>query len=291
MMSQTIHPVLLCGGSGTRLWPLSRKSFPKQFSALSGDESLFQASARRFVAPGFSAPLVVSGSDFRFIVKDQLDAINVTPIATLIEPQGRNTAPAVLAAALVLHAAEPGALMIVAPSDHVIPQDQQFRATVLAAVPSAQSGQLVTFGIKPDRAETGYGWLELSQEAPGFAPVPQPLKRFVEKPDAETAAAMLADGRHAWNAGIFLFTTTTLISAFAEFAPKILEGVRASVAAGTLDLGFTRLAPSQWAALPDISIDYAVMEKASNLTVVPYNGVWSDLGGWEAVWRESLWLS
>lgn len=287
MMTQTIHPVLLCGGSGTRLWPLSRKSFPKQFSTLSGDESLFQASARRFVAPGFAAPLVVSGSDFRFIVKDQLDAIKVTPIATLIEPQGRNTAPAVLAAALVLDKTEPGALMIVAPSDHVIPQDAKFRAAVLAAVPSALSGQLVTFGIQPDRAETGYGWLELSQEAPGFAPVPQPLKQFKEKPDAATAAAMLADGRHAWNAGIFLFTTTTLIAAFAEFAPNILEGVRASLDAGTLDLGFTRLAPAEWAALPDISIDYAVMEKASNLTVVPYNGVWSDLGGWEAVWRES----
>jgi mannose-1-phosphate guanylyltransferase/mannose-6-phosphate isomerase len=286
-MSQTIHPVLLCGGSGTRLWPLSRKSFPKQFSTLTGDESLFQASARRFVAPGFAAPLVVSGSDFRFIVKEQLDAIGIAPVATLIEPQGRNTAPAVLAAALVLDAAEPGALMIVAPSDHVIPQDAEFREAVLAAVPSALAGQLVTFGIRPDRAETGYGWLELSEPVLDFAPVPQPLKRFVEKPDATTAAAMLADGRHAWNAGIFLFTTTNLIAAYAAYAPMVLEGVRASVAAGTQDLGFTRLAPTEWATVPDISIDYAVMEKASNLTVVPYSGIWSDLGGWEAVWRES----
>ena len=286
-MSKMIHPVLLCGGSGTRLWPLSRKSFPKQFSTLTGDESLFQASARRFVAPGFTTPLVVSGSDFRFIVKEQLDAIGVTPVATLIEPQGRNTAPAVLAAALVLDAAEPGALMIVAPSDHVIPQTEQFREAVLAAVPPAMSGQLVTFGIRPDRAETGYGWLELSEPVLDFAPVPQPLKRFVEKPDATTAAAMLADGRHAWNAGIFLFTTTNLIAAFAAYAPTVLEGVLASVAAGTQDLGFTRLAPTEWATLPDISIDYAVMEKANNLTVVPYSGIWSDLGGWEAVWRES----
>jgi len=282
-----IHPVLLCGGSGTRLWPLSRKSFPKQFSTLTGDESLFQASARRFVAPGFATPLVVSGSDFRFIVKEQLDAIGITPVATLIEPQGRNTAPAVLAAALVLDAAEPGALMIVAPSDHVIPQAEQFREAVLAAVPSAVSGQLVTFGIRPDRAETGYGWLELSEAVPDFAPVPQPLKRFVEKPDETTAAAMLADGRHAWNAGIFLFTTTTLIAAFTDYAPKILEGVRAALAVGTQDLGFTRLSPTEWATVPDISIDYAVMEKARNLTVVPYSGIWSDLGGWEAVWRDS----
>ena len=145
-MTQTIHPVLLCGGSGTRLWPLSRKSFPKQFSALTGDESLFQASARRFKAPGFAAPLVVSGSDFRFIVTEQLSTIGVAPMSVLIEPEGRNTAAAVLAAALALDAATPGALMLVAPSDHVIPDDARFRAAVIAAVPTALSGQLVTFG-------------------------------------------------------------------------------------------------------------------------------------------------
>jgi mannose-1-phosphate guanylyltransferase/mannose-6-phosphate isomerase len=175
-MTQAIHPVLLCGGSGTRLWPLSRKSFPKQFSALTGDQSLFQASAKRFAAPGFAAPLIVSGSDFRFIVKDQLAAIGIDPEAIVIEPEGRNTAPAVLAAALTLEAAHPGALMIVAPSDHVIPEDAAFRAAVLAAVPSALAGQLVTFGIRPDRAETGYGWLELSEPTSDFAPVPQALE-------------------------------------------------------------------------------------------------------------------
>ncbi|MGV8986798.1 MAG: mannose-1-phosphate guanylyltransferase/mannose-6-phosphate isomerase [Cypionkella sp.] len=286
-MTKTIHPVLLCGGSGTRLWPLSRKSFPKQFSALSGDESLFQASAKRFAAPGFAAPLIVSGADFRFIVKDQLAAIGIDPVATLIEPEGRNTAPAVLAAALVLEAKEPGALMIVAPSDHVIPQDATFRDAVQAAVPSALSGQLVTFGIRPDRVEIGYGWLELTEPTADFAAVPQPLRRFVEKPDAATAETMLAGGRHAWNAGIFLFTTTDLIAAFRELAPAVLAGVEASLAAATHDLGFTRLDPAQWKTVPDISIDYAVMEKATNLTVVPYSGVWSDLGGWEAVWRES----
>jgi mannose-1-phosphate guanylyltransferase/mannose-6-phosphate isomerase len=286
-MTQIIHPVLLCGGSGTRLWPLSRKSFPKQFSTLSGDESLFQASARRFAAPGFAAPVIVSGSDFRFIVKDQIAAVGIVPKATLIEPSGRNTAPAVLAAALLLEADAPGALMLVAPSDHVIPQDAQFRATVLSAVPAALAVRLVTFGIRPDRAETGYGWLELTSPTADFAAVPQDLKRFVEKPDSATAAAMLADGRHAWNAGIFLFSTTNLIAAFAEHAPQVLQGVQAALDAAQSDLGFTRLGPDQWSALPDISIDYAVMEKASNLSVVPYSGVWSDLGGWEAVWRES----
>ena len=279
--------MILCGGSGTRLWPLSRKSFPKQFSAISGDETLFQACVRRFTAPEFAAPWVISGSDFRFIVKDQLAAIGATAQATLIEPQGRNTAPAILAAALLLDQTEPGALMIVAPSDHVIPQDAQFRAAVLAAVPTAQGGQIVTFGIKPDRAETGYGWLELSQPTADFAPIAQPLRRFVEKPDMARAQAMLADGRHAWNAGIFLVTTTDLIAAFATFAPQILQGVRASVAAIQHDLGFSRLGATDWAALPDLSIDYAVMEKAPNLSVMPYNGAWSDLGGWEAVWRDS----
>ena len=279
--------MILCGGSGTRLWPLSRKSFPKQFSAISGDETLFQACVRRFTAPEFAAPVVISGSDFRFIVKDQLSAIGASAQATLIEPEARNTAPAILAAALLLDETEPGALMIVAASDHVIPQDAQFRAAVLAAVPTAQSGQIVTFGIKPDRAETGYGWLELSQPTADFAPVAQPLRRFVEKPDLTRAQAMLADGRHAWNAGIFLVSTTDLIAAFAAFAPQILQGVRASVAAIQHDLGFARLGAADWAALPDLSIDYAVMEKAPNLSVMPYNGAWSDLGGWEAVWRDS----
>ena len=286
-MTTTIHPVLLCGGSGTRLWPLSRKSFPKQFSALTGDESLFQASARRFMAPGFGAPVVVSGSDFRFIVTEQLGTLGLAPRCVLIEPVGRNTAAAVLAAALRLEAELPGALMLVAPSDHVIPDDARFRAAVMSAVPTAQSGQLVTFGIKPDRAETGYGWLQLTDPTDDFAPVAQPLKRFVEKPDQATAEAMLADGRHLWNAGIFLFTTTDLIAAFAQFAPATLDGVRAAVTGAHLDLGFTRLDPAPWNDLPDISIDYAVMEKAQNLSVMPYGGIWSDLGGWEAVWRDS----
>jgi mannose-1-phosphate guanylyltransferase / mannose-6-phosphate isomerase len=286
-MTQTIHPVLLCGGSGTRLWPLSRKSYPKQFSTLTGDESLFQASARRFASAVFAAPVVVTGSDFRFIVTEQLSAIGIEPEAVLIEPEGRNTAAAVLAAAVLLDAAKPGALMLVAPSDHVIPDDARFRATVQSAVNAALSGQLVTFGIRPDRPETGYGWLEMSQPTMDFASVAQPLKSFVEKPDSPKAAAMLADRLHLWNAGIFLFTTTDIIAAFALHAPQTLSGVRAAFAQATHDLGFTRLGPESWRGLPDISIDYAVMEKAANLSVVPFGGAWSDLGGWEAVWRDS----
>lgn len=283
-----IHPILLCGGSGTRLWPLSRKSFPKQFSTLTGVESLFQGSARRLTGAGFAAPVVVTGSDFRFIVTEQLAQIEVAPAAILIEPAARNTAPAILAAALELSAREPGALMLVAPSDHVIPDAKRFGEAVQAAAETARAGNFVTFGIRPDRAETGFGWLELST-TPGadFAPIPQPLARFVEKPDTATAQAMLDGGQHLWNAGIFLFCVDTLIAAFEAYQPEMLVQTRAAVDQAQLDLGFTRLAPDPWSALEDISIDYAVMEKAPNLSVVPYAGEWSDLGGWEAVWRES----
>jgi mannose-1-phosphate guanylyltransferase / mannose-6-phosphate isomerase len=283
----TIHPVLLCGGSGTRLWPLSRKSYPKQFTRITGEESLFQASAQRLSGPGFAAPMVVTGSDFRFIVTEQLAQVETAAAGVLIEPAARNTAPAILAAALVLETREPQALMLVAPSDHVIPDAARFRAAVQAAAPAAEAGRIVTFGIRPDRAETGYGWLELTT-APGveFDPVPQDLVRFVEKPDAATAEGLLASGRHLWNAGIFLFSVPALIAAFEAHAPGMLQAVRAAVDQAQTDLGFTRLAPGPWAALPDISIDYAVMEKAANLSVVPYGGAWSDLGGWDAVWRE-----
>jgi mannose-1-phosphate guanylyltransferase/mannose-6-phosphate isomerase len=287
-MTQIIHPLLLCGGSGTRLWPLSRKSYPKQFAKLTGEDSLFQASAERLSGDGFAAPLVITGSDFRFIVIEQLAAKEISAAATMIEPEGRNTAPAILAGALVLEARSPGALMLVAPSDHVIPDAERFRAAVRAAAPAAASGQLVTFGIRPDRAETGYGWLELSQSPEAdFAPVAQPLKSFVEKPNAEKAETLLAGGQHLWNAGIFLFATDKLIAAFERHAPEMLASARRAVASAEADLSFTRLDPEAWSEMEDISIDYTVMEKAENLSVVPYGGAWSDLGGWDAVWMES----
>lgn len=286
-MTQIIHPVLLCGGSGTRLWPLSRKSYPKQFSALLEGGTLFQASVRRTEGAGFAAPVVVTNGDFRFIVREQLATAAMDAAGILIEPEGRNTAAAVLAAAVWLEAREGDVMILVAPSDHVIPDTAQFRAVVHAATETAASGQIVTFGIQPDRPETGYGYLELAKAEHSSAGIPVPLKAFVEKPDAETAAAMAADNRHLWNAGIFLFTVRTLIAAFEAHAPDILAGVRAAVANATSDIGFTRLAAEPWVKLPDISIDYAVMEKAGNLSVQPFHGAWSDLGGWDAVWRES----
>lgn len=279
-----ITPVLLCGGSGTRLWPLSRKSYPKQFVPLVGAESLFTASARRLSGPGFGAPVVVTGSDFRFIVVEQLQAAGIDPGTILIEPEGRNTAPAVLAAALQVAARDPKALLLVAPSDHAIPDPAAFRAAVAAGVPAAKAGQIVTFGIAPTHAETGYGWLELASAATGAGPVP--MRRFVEKPDAARAAEMLAAGTYLWNAGIFLFAAETILAAFEAHAPHLLAPVRASLDNAQADLGFLRLAPGPWAEAEAISIDYAVMEKAQNLSAVPYRGGWNDLGGWDAVARE-----
>jgi mannose-1-phosphate guanylyltransferase/mannose-6-phosphate isomerase len=286
-MTNIIFPVLLCGGSGTRLWPLSRKSHPKQFVKLLGEESLFQSSARRLSSEAFAAPTVVTSSDFRFMVVEQLAAVGIAPQQLLIEPSARNTAAAICAAAVTLDAKHSESLMLVAPSDHVIPDADGFRDAVEAAVPTALKGQIVTFGIRPDRAETGYGWLELTTRAAKGSPsIPQPLKSFVEKPDAEAANALLADGMHLWNAGIFLFSTSTILAAFAEYAAETLARVRTAHNAAETDLGFTRLAPEPWSELEDISIDYAVMERAPNLSVMPYSGAWSDLGDWQAIWRE-----
>jgi len=277
-----IRPVLLCGGAGTRLWPLSRKSFPKQFAALLGKESLFQAAARRLSGPEFAAPVVITGSDYRFVVTEQLLALGIDPGAVLIEPEARNTAPAILAAALHIAQDDPKALMLVAPSDHVVPDAAAFRAAVQAGVAAARAGQVVTFGIRPDHAETGYGWLELA--SPASDGVAVPLRRFVEKPDLARAQAMLADGNFLWNAGIFLFAAETILAKFKAHAPGLIAPVQAAVEGARADLGFLRLDPKAWAKADAISIDYAVMERADNLMVVPYGG--ADLGGWDAVARE-----
>jgi len=281
-----ITPVHLCGGSGTRLWPLSRQSYPKQFAPLIGDQSLFQASAQRLSGPDYAPPLVLTNADFRFIVTEQLAAVGVAAGAVLIEPEGRNTAPAVLAAALYLAQTDPEALMLVAPSDHVVPDAAAFRAAVAAGVPAARAGQLVTFGIKPLRAETGYGYLELAEDPGDFSARPLSLSRFVEKPGAERAAEMLATNTFLWNAGIFLFTAQTIIDAFIVHAPDLSAPVNAAVSGARVDLGFLRLAPAPWGEAANISLDYAVMERAKNLSVVPFAAGWSDLGGWDAVWRE-----
>ena len=278
-----IVPILLCGGSGTRLWPLSRKSYPKQFSDIFGDKSLFQASAERLSGPGFNAPLVITGDDFRFIVTEQLDAVGIAPAGILIEPSGRNTAPAAIAAALHVAETAPDALILLAPSDHAINDAEAFRKAVETGRRAAEAGQIVTFGIAPTRAETGYGWLEAGAEADGVAS----LTRFIEKPDQAKAEALFADDRYLWNAGVFLASAQTLTQAFEAHAPQIHETVKAALAAAKPDLGFTRIDPDLWDRVPEDSIDYAVMEKAQNVSVVRFCEHWSDLGSWEAVWQES----
>jgi mannose-1-phosphate guanylyltransferase/mannose-6-phosphate isomerase len=220
-------------------------------------------------------------------VVEQLAAVEIAPRDILIEPSARNTAAAICAAAVALEAKNGDSLMLVAPSDHVIPDADAFRATVEVASSVALDGRIVTFGIRPDRPETGYGWLALaSKPKRDFLPIAQPLLSFVEKPNAEFAKDLLDGGMHLWNAGIFLFSTSTILKAFEQYAPKTLSGVRNAIDNAHMDLGFTRLETEAWSRLEDISIDYAIMERVPNLSVVPYAGTWSDLGDWNALWRE-----
>lgn len=280
-----IYPTILCGGSGTRLWPLSRKMYPKQFVKLVGNKTLFQTSAERLTGPKFARPMVLTNSDFRFIVTEQLSQIGIETGPILIEPEARNTGPAVLAAAMYILSQDSDAILLVAPSDHVIPDFVAFHEAVERGLESVQQGKLVTFGIHPDRAETGYGYLELAN-APNGSGLAQPLTRFIEKPDEANAKKMIDAGNYLWNAGIFLFRAADIVAAFEAYAPDVVMPVRASVAEATGDLGFLRLAAAPWVNTPDISLDYAVMERATNLVVIPFEGGWSDLGGWDAVWSE-----
>lgn len=282
-----IFPVILAGGSGTRLWPVSRECFPKQFSKLVNEKSLFQVSSLLCVGNEFAAPTIVTGDLFRFIVIEQLAAIEVAAAHILIEPSGRNTAAAIAAAAVKLAKTNPDALMLVLPSDHVIPDVAYFQASVGKAVPAALAGNLVTFGISPVRPETGYGYLELAQDSDFTAATPQRLARFVEKPEKVTAVDMIATGKYLWNAGIFLFTAKTIIDAFVEHSPETLDAVKEAVERATNDIGFCRLSADPWSKIENVSIDYAIMEKAQNIFVMPYRATWSDLGSWESIYQET----
>lgn len=282
-----ITPVILAGGSGTRLWPMSRKSYPKQFVPLLKNGTLFQAVARRLSGEteqfGFARPMVLTNAAFRFFIAEQLVQDHMDPDAIIIEPEGRNTAPAILAAALHLAARQPDAIMLVAPSDHVVPDIAAFHAAVGKGLSAVAQGDLVTFGIRPTRPETGYGYLQIDGALDGSG-MPMRLASFVEKPDADRAAAMLATGQFLWNAGIFLFAAKDIIAAFEKHAPDLLAAVTQAVEQATPDLGFLRLGAEPWSQADNVAIDYAIMERAANLSVVPYDAGWSDLGDWDAVW-------
>jgi mannose-1-phosphate guanylyltransferase/mannose-6-phosphate isomerase len=284
-----VYPVLLAGGSGTRLWPLSRKSYPKQFSMLIGETTLFQSSARRLTSSHileFAPHITLTNADFRFIIGEQLQEVGIDPGPILIEPEARNTAPAILAASIFAHSRDESAILLVAPSDHVIPDTDNFHEAIKVGLAHVQNQKMVTFGIKPMHPETGYGYLELSAD-PLDDYGSSDLKTFVEKPNLQNAKQMVEADHYLWNAGIFLFRAQDMIDAFRAYAPETLGLVSQAVGEAFADLGFLRLAKEPWSELQDISIDYAIMEKTQNLVAVPYVSKWSDLGGWDAVWSES----
>ncbi|WP_085310550.1 mannose-1-phosphate guanylyltransferase/mannose-6-phosphate isomerase [Planktotalea arctica] len=281
-----ITPVILAGGSGTRLWPLSRKSYPKQFADLGQPDTLFQATVKRLAGKEFRRPVLLTSEDYRFIVTEQMGGAGVLPEAIFIEPEPRDTAPAVLVAALFLQTIDPDGLMLIAPADHAIPDGDAFRGAVAAARSAAEAGSIVTFGITPDRPETGYGYLELSGDDHPEG-LPQPLKSFVEKPNVSRAKQMLASGDFLWNAGIFLVSVKTMCAAFAQHAPQMMDHAQAALDGAEQDLGFRRLNAAAFGQIEKISLDYAIMEKADNLQVMAFSEGWSDLGDWEALRRIS----
>ena len=284
-----VYPVLLAGGRGTRLWPTSRKSYPKQFSNFIGGETLFQSSAQRFVSSKtleFAQHITITNSDFRFIIAEQLQEIGIDPGPILIEPAAKNTAAAILAASIFANAKDKKATLLVAPSDHVIPDVEDLHFAIKVGLSHAQNRKLVTFGIKPTRPETGYGYLELSRKLIDDHGTFH-LNKFVEKPNLHEAKQMVKAGHYLWNAGIFLFRAQDIVEAFRTYAPETLDLVSKAVKEASSDLGFLRLASEPWSKLEDISIDKAIMEKSQNLVAVSYTSKWSDLGGWDAVWSES----
>lgn len=276
----SITPVILSGGSGTRLWPLSREAHPKQFLPVIGEHSLLQATALRLQGLDASAPIVVAGEAHRFLVAEQLHAIGLPPSALLLEPAGRNTAPAIAVAAFQALASDPDAVLLVMPSDHAITDVPAFQDAVRRALPAARAGGLVTFGIVPDAPETGFGYIKA---APGEGV--RAIERFVEKPDAATAAGYVASGDYFWNSGMFLFRARAYLDELATTHPRMVVLAETAVSRARRDADFIRLDAEAFAALDSDSIDYAVMEKTGKGHILPVSVGWSDVGSWQALWQ------
>lgn len=272
-----IHPVILSGGSGTRLWPLSREHYPKQLQCLVGDETLLQQTVKRLDGlAGVADPIVVCNEEHRFLVAEQIKEIGRKPAAILLEPVGRNTAPALTLAALALARKDPDALMLAMPADHVIADINAFHAAVAEAVRVAAQGRLVTFGIAPGAPETGYGYIRRGMD--------NRVTAFVEKPDAETAARYVASGEYLWNSGMFVTRISVWLDELGRQRPEILRICRQAFEQGTNDIDFYRVDAGVFADCPGDSIDYAVMEGTERASVVPLDAGWSDIGTWSAIW-------
>ena len=275
-----IRPVLLSGGAGTRLWPLSRADEPKQLLPLISRESLLQETARRFVAPGFMPPLVVCNEAHRFVIAEQLRQIGIAPAPIVLEPAARNTAPAGAIAALIAAKEAPDTVILLTPSDHVIANADALRAAILKALPVAQSGRLVTFGVPVREPHTGYGYIRRGAPLVDGA---FSVDAFVEKPNEATARALVAGGNHLWNSGLFLFGAKAYLDELARLRPAMLAHCRASLEAANADLDFLRLARAPYEAIASESIDYAVMEHTSYAVVMPIEVGWNDVGSWRAL--------
>src|SRR3954463_781418 len=283
-MAQRIHPVILTGGSGTRLWPLSRQARPKQFLALTRERSPLPQTVERVRGLRDCAPPVVLGSnEHRFMVADQLHEIGVHTAAQLLEPVARSTAPAIAVAALHVQKKDADAVLLVLPSDHVVADEDAFRAAVLVATQRAGEGHLVTFGIKPAGPNTGYGYIERAEPLPGDRHAYR-IKRFIEKPDLESARAYVASGGYSWNSGMFVFKARRYLEELQRHAAEVLAAAQAALAKATHDLDFIRLDKAAFERSPSISIDYAVMERTEAGAVIEADFGWSDVGSWSTLW-------
>ncbi len=274
-------PVLLSGGSGTRLWPLSREAYPKQFLPLIGEQSMLQATWSRVAELAEAAALVVANEEHCFMAAEQLRQVGCTPSAILLEPVGRNTAPAIALAALQASADGADPLLLVLPSDHVVADAGRFRAAVRRARAAAEAGRLVTFGVIPGALETGYGYILAKRGSDEMRAV----ERFVEKPDAATAQRYVESGEYFWNSGMFLFRAQRYLAELERFRPDILAACRAALADARRDDDFVRVHKAAFEACPADSIDYAVMEKTDAAAVLPIDVGWSDVGSWSALWQ------